>query len=120
LFNKNLRIIGTHLEVDSSKYRIKDTREILEFCKNEAGKEDIVILGDFNAKLSSKEMKLAQDYGFESVFNVLETDGPEYTVWAGTVIDHIFFLGQTKRIKNAFVYHTDISDHIPVVVDISI
>ncbi|HVX00496.1 MAG TPA: endonuclease/exonuclease/phosphatase family protein, partial [Candidatus Babeliaceae bacterium] len=76
----------------------------------------------FNAygiSLEPHVLALLEQDGYRSSFEVLNWNGPKYTAWAGLVLDFIFFSRNfSKSIIGSYVYYTDISDHLPIIVDI--
>lgn len=58
---------------------------------------------------------------FRSSFELLDWQGPKFTNWSGNVLDFIFVSPSWNfPVVGSYVYYTDVSDHLPVIVDIKI
>ncbi len=64
-------------------------------------------------------LSLFEQHKFTSSFDLLGWQGPKVTNWFGAVLDFVFFSPDWPLpLKGAYVYYTDASDHLPVVVDV--
>ena len=140
-------IINVHLEVRSEKDRRENIKRLLSEIKFP---EKTIIMGDFNSYkredyipdnltilkeikkdygLDFETIKLLEDAGWVDVYQqkayelgVKLTDiVPVNTSDKGGRIDFIFLHRDSKfLVNNTYVYYTDVSDHIPVIVDLKL
>ncbi|KAI8803754.1 Endonuclease/exonuclease/phosphatase [Cladochytrium replicatum] len=118
-----IRIVGTHLEVNSQEQRIEEMRAILEFLQSRKSLDKSVvghvIMGDFNEHRDAGSFTVAADAGYADPF-LLSMHVPQYTCWTGTVIDFILVETQLlQKVRGTFLFHTTASDHVPVIVDLA-
>lgn len=112
--------------------------------------ENIIVAGDFNAvrkqdynysvnnknvwnlvseefkafsgsPMPTQELELLEKAGFRDCFSFKKIRGPLFTVWTGTVVDFIFLNSAWNLpIAGCYVYYDAASDHLPVIMDISV
>ena len=111
--------ITTHLDHIVSNYQLK-VEQIQEVLKVDSSMEDYVLLGgDLNSRPTFPAIKEIQ-----KTFTWAQStyDPPTYTHFPYDYIDYIFYKNREgKVLVPTFmnVYHSDASDHIPVIVDFS-
>ena len=84
---KRLRVSGTHLDVYKESNRMSQMMEMMAFHKSQGYGH--VLMADFNAWYTSKELDHSRACGFKDSFDLLKWKRPEYTCWTGTAIDFI-------------------------------
>lgn len=78
-------------------------------------------LSIFNKPLQPTVLAVCQEQKYRSVFEKLGWHGPKFTNWSGRVLDFVFASKEWQLpLKGAYVYYTDISDHLPLIVDIAV
>jgi len=110
-----LLVVVTHLHhiVADGHVRLVQVPEILAFLE---GKEQAVLLGDFNAKPDSPEIGLIYEAGLVDAW--LEAgEGPGYTDASNNPVKRIDYLWHSPDliVKEIDVIQTTASDHMPVV-----
>lgn len=143
-----LTVFGTHLELRDEEIRTKQLMQIVQ-AANTAGTENVLIAGDFNAlrkkdydyaidattgwdilvkrfqsfKNSPPVSTKALDFLAKTYIDCFEKaslPGPKFTAENGQVLDHIFLNKNWNiPIKGCYVYYSDASDHLPVIMDIN-
>ncbi len=113
-------VIGTHLEVSDKEIRRAQVDNIAHYIISNRLK-NVMLAGDFNSQWTSSSingLKFSQ-YMYE-VFRNIDWDHPEYTCWSGAEIDYIWIdEGLIDHIDGAYVYHSSVSDHLPLIMDIN-
>lgn len=119
---RKIGIVGTHLEVRSSKDRTEEARKIVNFLQTVVVPHctEYILGGDMNAHWGSSEIRQFVEAGeLKEVFGVVKAPYPRYTCWAGTTIDFLFSSPKlAPHLVGSYVYHTTSSDHLPVMTDI--
>lgn len=73
----------------------------------------------YNIAIEPRVLNLFQQNHYQSSFELLGWVGPQYTQWAGAVLDFVFFSPTwALPLRGSYIYYTDISDHLPIVVDL--
>lgn len=127
----------THLSPTDAQERMQGITEILRY-KEDRGHTDVILVGDFNQPdvremsdrdqyLESYRSRTGDDYinifeqldeQFCDSFLSMGAVCPQSTHWTGTRIDFIF-LSMGLTATHACVYHTTLSDHLPVITDVA-
>lgn len=118
-----LTIYSCHWEVKSSEIRMSQSHMVLDKIAERNGSDSMYILGaDFNAMYDSPEMQNLFEGGRMSVsFDVLGWDRPDYSCWSGNAIDWLLpGNGLQQHVMGTYVYHSVSSDHLPIIMDLSI
>ncbi len=140
-----LLVANTQLDVfdESAQTRMSQLTQIGRWL-NEQQKVETrqILMGDFNAlrrdeispwhrrrierldylrgvQTKYREIPLLESYGFRDSFVQAGLHAPTSTVWSGRRVDYIFSRDFPLRQSGAYLYFTDASDHIPLVVDVS-
>jgi endonuclease/exonuclease/phosphatase family metal-dependent hydrolase len=116
--NEHVLILGTHLSHGKDpSLRIKELEAINSVLENAKSKgiKSHIVMGDFNS-----EWNLIQKY-IPNQKQVEPTLGA-YSNWQHRLIDHVTMDDRTHFATNPkfFHYHTDASDHLPVIADLTI
>ena len=135
-------VFAVHLSVESTDYRLAQLTELASSINRKS-----IIMGDFNfitqsdfyiveAKkfwnyykdrlkkrgiiIDDRERDFIRDKRWKDSFEMLGAHPLNYSQWAGTRVDYIFFTEQWSKedIISTFCYFTNSSDHLPLVVDI--
>ena len=117
-YNGNkISIYNTHLEVKSTKIKIKQLNKIYKIIKDD--KLPKIIMGDFNLKVDNPLL-----ISFISLLNNLNIDRvpiSEKTLKVsrdGKAIDHIFISSDFEIEKINVIKNLNISDHYPILVEL--
>lgn len=116
---KQLRITGTHLAVSQASHRLDQMTQLVSFHQS-LMKSSHIIMADFNAWFSSKELQYARHFGFMDSFDAKGWERPNFTCWTGTSIDFILICPKVQlewEISGSYVYYTVSSDHLPIIID---
>lgn len=121
LDTKSIDVLVTHLEVSHSTIRQAQVELILSYIV-QADLTDYILLGDLNSQYIEPEFDIVRVSGqFNEVFRELEWTPPEYTCWAGSSIDYVLASPDLcQYLHGAYTYHSVVSDHLPVLVDLII
>lgn len=146
----DFNIYGTHLDVydETGKTSTLEILELIEIIN--AQNKPSIIAADCNAVRKSDYLYKVNDYtawdllntvnkirtgiqvptetlnnliknGFQDCFTKNRQQPPKFTVWTGTAVD---FLWLNKNwnlpIVGTYVYYSDASDHLPIIMDIKI
>lgn len=110
-----------------NKTRMGDERTVAqcEFVIKEALKSDLptIILGDFNLLPESESIKLITDkFRNLCVENGVKSTRPELDdgLDRGNMVVDYIFVNENIKVNNFSVFETDISDHLPLVLDFEI
>jgi len=126
---KTLSVIGIHLDHAMDDLRISQSKSILEHLERSQNDsiDYHVITGDFNSYLEwDDHVTPAGIFAnckktFVDSFCAIGWSQPYYTHWGTQKIDHVLVSGSLKdKVVGSYVYHTDVSDHIPVFVDLKL
>jgi endonuclease/exonuclease/phosphatase family metal-dependent hydrolase len=145
--NKQLSVYGTHLDVFDTTGAVRSA-QIEELIKqaDQDSCTNVLIAADFNevrvrdyTKRPSMLKLLIQDNktrneptptavaeklaGFSDCFTYAHVSVPTFTVWNGTTIDFIYLRGGGTwdlPIVGCYVYISAASDHLPVIMDVSV
>jgi len=117
----NLVIYGTHLEVNGFDRRVDEISQIINMANFDSGK-NILVAADFNEVKSGRVISLLQNNGFIDSFKLAGIPAPKFTHWTGRVLDFIFLKNNRGDlvVKNSFVYYSNVSDHMMVIVDLKL
>jgi endonuclease/exonuclease/phosphatase family metal-dependent hydrolase len=74
----------------------------------------------FKQELQPKVLDLIRQNNFRSSFELLKWQNPHFTNWTGRTVDFIFFSSDWKLPIGSYIYYTDVSDHLPIVVDMQL
>lgn len=127
----------THLDPCSQNNRDTAAKEILKYKIN-SDHADVILVGDFNQpdsrEMSDKEQYITHfksrtnteyinifehfDQSFCDSFMTLGIQPPSSTHWTGTRIDFTFLTSNLYALRS-YVYHTKLSDHLPVITDVA-
>ncbi len=144
--NMNIHLYGTHLDVASENERANQIEQIINSAKQFNSSNDyVIILGDFNTNDLTKTYsdRNKNNYAISNVFtrfnnlviNKLKENNyidlfqryngnVEMTAWNNFIVDFIFVKnGENKDIPSnmkSYIYYTNASDHLPLILHISI
>jgi endonuclease/exonuclease/phosphatase family metal-dependent hydrolase len=124
---QTLNFLTTHLQViirfKSSRVRVFQVKKIISVIKNL--NKNVVLTGDFNSKLDNKEMKLLS--------KILSRIGGTKPTWTTVPFDykdwHIkglkyrldnIFISEDLKARNFRILRSKISDHLPIMADITL
>ena len=142
--NKELTIVGTHLDVydETEQVRVRQIKDILKHI--EINNKNVILTGDFNSmrrkdysdvewntivqqekvrgfNAVSLVTDLLETQGWQTSFTKINATPPKSTVWPSRTVDHIYVNSDFSfPILGSYVYHNSSSDHIPVIIDILI
>ena len=146
--SKIINCISSHLNVsdNTGNTRLNETKKIIKYIQRNNLK-NIIWCGDFNClnlkyitkkqykyyeedfiirfpKLKYKQPYIVFDYlnnlNFINSFEITKHDQPRSTCWTKRMVDYMLLYKLDKNIiiKNANVYHSSASDHLPIYMDI--
>lgn len=117
---KKVQIFNLHGLINDEKMGNERTVKQCQFVIDEALKRNLptIIVGDFNLCPESESIKLMNKYfrNLSTEFGVKTTRGPEKEPM---VIDYIF-VNEAVKVNGFEVIETDISDHLPLILDFEI
>lgn len=142
-----IALLTTHLNSHSEQYRLEQMEQLHGFITRSKDK-NVIIAADWNAlqkkdypysidgtpvwKILEKDAHarkkdlhlLLEDFtdrhGYTDAFQLARVV-PSFTHWTGTTIDRfLIYRPENFTVKNAYIYFDDASDHLPVILDISI
>ena len=127
LRNKNLTVGNLHgiwgLDGGDNPARLKMSQLIIEEIKN---KETIILGGDFNLKPNTKTIKNIENHltnvfkdDLKNTFNLKRKDLKKFPGYATAVVDMVF-VSQNLKAVNKNCPKIDISDHLPLIVELEI
>jgi len=141
-----LIVVSVHLDVfdGTGKTRLSQIRELISYLETDISENirnvPIIIMGDMNSvkkedyvqheidwlinnnqgfALEFDTIAFMEKSGFKDVFDVQNRCAIKSSTWSARRIDYIFTKGiPDTSILSTYVYYSDASDHIPLVVDI--
>lgn len=132
-----LHLYITHLCPYEQSARLDNIKKILDY-KEKHGHGDVILVGDFNHVDSREYLEYPEKYnsrtggeyinifaesGLDKVFcdsfGALSAPSPTSTHWTGTRIDYVFVTANIYPI-GSYIYHTILSDHLPIIVDLKV
>ena len=148
--DKKITVYGTHLDVydQTENLRTAEINELVQDMNNT--KENCMIAADFNAvrkqdyqyyienksvwdmlnsnnkkrtgiETQTKALETLQHNKFTDSFTKHKQECPRYTVWSGTAVDFMYLNEAWQLpIANNYVYQSSASDHLPIIMDITI
>lgn len=113
--SKKVIMASAHFALDDSS-RWVQAQEVVDYLRQE--KMPVIFVGDLNAKPEAPEINYLKKYFVDTdTGNVFTFPAPH----AERKIDYIFVKkSNLKRVKNYRVFINDLSDHLPVMADISL
>lgn len=133
-------IVGViHCDYKSREDRFRDIQKISEYIEQYPNRP-MILMGDFNAIQAEdysykRRQELLQDdrrfSDFESIAyfhrltdntftEVFEGKLCEFSVWSNRRVDYIFHRNLPWNKIRADIYYTDLSDHLPIIMDIQL
>lgn len=122
--NSKLFVFNTHYDHWGSYSRKQSTKIILDRVKKIAAHEKVIIMGDFNVEIGSSAIKSYLEYFLDTQdSSQSKPKGQPRSFFYGT-IDHIFLSPQMVTCSYEIMEpkssdHKQLSDHLPVVVEIA-
>lgn len=124
---KVFAVYGVHFEVNTQKdpqIRLKEAKKLVSRIKKYDSNKYVLILADFNENKKGQSWTYLENNGFKNAFDFFNIPYPEFTHWSGHVIDGILLSTnwnlQELPVDGVYVYYTNLSDHMPIILDIKI
>lgn len=117
---RNLIIYGTHLDVGSRKKRLAEVQELASLVHEHDAGKNVLIGADWNAVKGESSLKYLAKHGFVDSFDFVYLPQPQFTHWSGQTIDRLYLWNWHLPIAGCYVYYSAASDHLPVIMDISV
>lgn len=142
--NQPITIYGTHLDTFDNSEQTRHI-QIQELINATSNTKNVIITGDLNSirkedydtktwglikndftnrtrqqevpQLVSSHLKQG---GFADCFSFAHLEKPKYTVWNGTVVDYILLKNWELPLAGCYVYYSNASDHLPIIMDIQL
>ena len=114
LSDKNITFIFTHLSFDDTvtgRIQLQQIQELIDICKND---EYVIMAGDWN----TEDYSLFKSNGYDTLIDESNVEGTYPSDDPQRILDNVFIKG--LKSVNVYVIHSDLSDHLPVVVDLYI
>lgn len=118
---KALTLMCTHWDHKSPAVRLGQSQRLVAHIRAK-GHTDYVLGADLNARHQSPAVQnLVTSGPMKTSFSALQWPHPDYTCWAGWAIDFLLVGPAVERsVLGTYVHHTLSSDHLPVLMDLSL
>jgi exonuclease III len=148
--NQELIVYGTHLDVQDNTEHIRygQVQELIRYANKET--VPCIVAADFNAiraqdyaylvnnipvwhllnddhkkragfDVPTSALNLFKENKFFDCFTQAALKNPYYSVWNGTVVDFLWLNNQWNLpISGCYVYYSSASDHLPIIMDITV
>jgi endonuclease/exonuclease/phosphatase family metal-dependent hydrolase len=116
-------IIGDLNMINTMTYFTKKGEEyVIEKGKETEWKQIVRKNMMSNNPEESDIVKFKKEYQLRDSFEIIRQDFRGFTTWTNTIVDYFLFkkniLEWDKIVKNSFVYYTDLTDHLPLIIDL--
>jgi len=116
----NLVIYGSHFNKSHEQERWEEASEIIYLADKHDTKKNVLVAADFNETRKGKATQELEKNGFADCFVSTKLPEPAFTHWSGKTIDHIYLRNKDLKISGCYLWYSDASDHLPVIMDINL
>lgn len=122
--NDKLTLFAAHWQNADVKAREKQARLTVGHIKKKGGLSmgKFVLGADFNATWQGEAIQTLATSGLmKTSYSVLKWPHPHVTCWSGRAIDFVWAGNEvSKHVDGTYVYYTLSSDHLPIIMDLSL